>query len=150
MISHLLHMIINGISSCTWPLMISHLLHMIINGISSCTWSLMISHLLHMIINDVSPLADDWFFFKSLCTSQSIWLLQLVISSPLIYALVWPESSPHQDVNLGPQHERKTTYQLSYLFPSSKWSLISHHSDILPSLYVFALPNILTVMPNNL
>ncbi len=43
---------------------------------------------------------------------MTIWLLQLVISSPLIHALVLPKSSPHQDLNMG--HERQTTYQLSY------------------------------------
>ncbi len=36
----------------------------------------------------------------------AIWLLQLVISSPLIHALVWPESSPHWDLSPGPQNDR--------------------------------------------
>ncbi len=43
--------------------------------------------------------------------------LQLVISSPLIHALVWTGLSPHQDSNPGPQIERQTTYQLSYPSP---------------------------------
>ncbi len=31
----------------------------------------------------------------------AIWLLQLAISSPVIHALVWPESSYHQDLKAG-------------------------------------------------
>ncbi len=54
---------------------------------------------------------------ESVKLSGAIWLLQLVISSPLIHALVWPESSLHWDSNPGPQHERWTTYQLSYPCP---------------------------------
>ncbi len=49
--------------------------------------------------------------------SQANWYnvtLQLIISSLLIHALVWPQSSPHQDSNPGPRHERQMTYQLSY------------------------------------
>ncbi len=54
---------------------------------------------------------------QSVKLTGAIWLLQLVISSPLIHALVWPESSPYWDLNYGPQHERWTTYQLSYPSP---------------------------------
>ncbi len=43
--------------------------------------------------------------------------LQLVITSPIINAFGWPESSPHRDLNPGQQIERHTTYQLSYPFP---------------------------------
>ncbi len=66
------------------------------------------------------------FFFLNktfLCSSikvkltSAIWLLQLVISSLLIHALVWHESSPDWDLNKGLQHERQMTYQLSYPSP---------------------------------
>ncbi len=45
----------------------------------------------------------------------------LVISSPLIHALVWPESSPHWELNSGPQHERWMTYRLSYPSPHEQF-----------------------------
>ncbi len=53
---------------------------------------------------------------QSVKLTGAIWLLQLLISSPLIHAMVWPESSPHphQDSNLVPQDERQTTYKLNY------------------------------------
>ncbi len=64
--------------------------------------------------------------------TDAIQLLQLEISSPIIHAF-GPESSPHQDLNLGPQLERWTTYQLSpfhianYMYNNSatfRWSII--------------------------
>ncbi len=51
---------------------------------------------------------------QSIKLTGAIWLLHLLISSTLIHALVWPVSNHHQDWNLGPQHERHTTYQMSY------------------------------------
>ncbi len=54
---------------------------------------------------------------QSVTLTEAIWLLQLVISSHLIHVLVWPESSPHQYSNLGPEHESWTKYQLSYPSP---------------------------------
>ncbi len=36
---------------------------------------------------------------QSVKLTGAIWLLQLVISSPLIHALVWPKSSPDLDLN---------------------------------------------------
>ncbi len=61
---------------------------------------------------------------QSVKLTGAIWLLHLVISSPLIHALVWSESSSHWNSNSGPQHERRTTYQLSYPSPSSVLKII--------------------------
>ncbi len=51
---------------------------------------------------------------QSVKLTRPIWLSQLVNSSPLIHAFVWPESNPQWDLNPGPQHERRRTYQLRY------------------------------------
>ncbi len=79
----------------------------------------------------------------------AIWLLELVISSPLIHALVWPESSSHQDSNPGLQHERRMTYQSekltgaiwlvqlvfsSPLIHALEWPESSSHQDSNPGL----------------
>ncbi len=48
--------------------------------------------------------------------TYAIWLLQLVISSPLIHALGDPSQAPTR-IWTGPQLERQTAYQLSYSSP---------------------------------
>ncbi len=55
--------------------------------------------------------------------TDAIWLLQLVISSPLIHALDDPSQDPHRDSNPDPQIERKMTYKLS--LPSQVFPILS-------------------------
>ncbi len=69
--------------------------------------------------------------YQSVKLTGAVWLLQLVISSPLIYALVWPESSLHWDSNPGTKHERQMTYQLNYPYPLITLLLTTHGFFIL-------------------
>ncbi len=58
-------------------------------------------------------------FFKSLC-SQANWCNMTFTAGNLFPShscIGWPESSPHRDLNPGPQNERQTAYQLSYPSP---------------------------------
>ncbi len=52
--------------------------------------------------------------------TDTIWFLQLVISSPLIHALDDPSQVPAGVQILVPQIERRMTYQLSYPSPPPK------------------------------
>ncbi len=54
---------------------------------------------------------------QSVKLTDAIWLLQLVISSPLIHALDDPSQAPTGIRIQSPEIERQKTYQLSYIFP---------------------------------